>query len=112
MNKPRERRAFTLRFHNQETHRLLGLVSSRLGVSMNELAEKMIENELGAASLALQEDLTHTLALLASYRGDVSSDIARVARAEVTYPDPLHARLVEAEADALGIAETFAAAAH
>jgi len=36
------RRSFTLRFEHPETHDLLALVSGRLGVSMNQLAEQMI----------------------------------------------------------------------
>ncbi len=35
------RRSFTLRFEHQETRDLLSLVSGRLGVSMNQLAEQM-----------------------------------------------------------------------
>lgn len=112
MSTQRGRRAFTLRFENEETHRLLALISSRLGVSMNELAEKMIEAELGVASLALQEDLTHTLGLLASYQGDPEADLARVAHAEVAYPDPVRARLVGSRSDPLGIGNVFASAAH
>ena len=74
MTTQRSRRAFTLRFDNANTHTLLALISSRLGVSMNELAEKMIEAELEVASLALQEDLAHTLGLLASYQDDPEAD--------------------------------------
>ena len=75
-------------------------------------AEKMIESELGVASLALQEDLAHTLGLLASYQGDPEVDIARVAHAEVAYPDPVRARLAGSRSDPLGIGSVFASAAH
>ncbi len=78
---------------------------------MNELAEKMIESELGVASLALQEDLAHTLGLLASYQGDPTVDIARAAHAEVAYPDPVRARLAGSSNDPLDVANLFAAAA-
>ena len=111
MSTRRGHRAFTLRFKNEQTHQLLTLLSSRLGVSMNELAETMIESELGVASLALQEDLTHTLVLLASYQGDAAADIARVAHAEVAFPDPVRARLVKSSNDLPGIEGVFAAAA-
>ena len=47
------RRAFTIRFDNEETHRRLALVADSMGVSMNQLAESMIEQGLDAASLAL-----------------------------------------------------------
>lgn len=107
----RSRRAFTLRFEKEETHQLLALVSSRLGVSMNELADKMIENELQIASLALQEDLTHTLGLLRDYRGDPAANVARIAHAEIAYPDPVRARMAGSNEDLLGIAHAFAAAA-
>ncbi len=111
MVRARSRRAFTLRFEKEETHQLLAFVSSRLGISMNELAEKMIENELQVASLALQEDLTHTLGLLANYRGDTDANIARIAHAEIAYPDPVRARMVGTSEDPLGIAHAFASAA-
>jgi len=69
MDKKR-RRSFTLRFEDEKTHELLTLLSNRLGVSMNRLAETMIQNEIQGASFAMQEDLSHTLARLAEYRGD------------------------------------------
>ncbi|MEO5965837.1 MAG: hypothetical protein ABIR11_10265 [Candidatus Limnocylindrales bacterium] len=104
------RRAFTLRFASDETHQHLALLAGRLGVSMNELAGQMIENEIGAASLALQEDFAHTLGLLASYGVEARTDLVRFAEAEVTQPDPLRARRAEVAPDPLGIAATFAAA--
>lgn len=104
------RRAFTIRFDNEETHRRLALVADSMGVSMNQLAESMIEQELDAASLALEEDLTHTLGLLAARRVDPSADIARVARAEASVPDPIRARRVHPDVDPLGVAAAFAGA--
>jgi len=59
------RRSFTLRFEHAETHDLLSLVSDRLGVSMNQLAEQMITAELEVVSAGLQADLMHTLGMLA-----------------------------------------------
>jgi hypothetical protein len=107
----KRRRSFTLRFEDQSTHDLLALLASRLDVSMNTLAETMIKNEIGDLALALQEDLSHTLARLADYRGDPASDVARFAHAEVSYPDPLQARMVTPRDDPHDIARTFAAAA-
>jgi len=107
---PTSRRAFTIRFDNEETHRRLAVVADSMGVSMNQLAESMIEQELDAVSLALEEDLTHTLELLATRRVDPAADIARVAHAEVTVPDPIRARLVEPDADPLGVVAAFAGA--
>lgn len=104
----RRRRSFTLRFEDEETHELLALLSNRMGVSMNRLAETMIQNEIQGASFALQEDLSHTLARLAEYRGDSRADVARFARAEVTNDDPLAARMVTPRDDPYDIAATFA----
>jgi hypothetical protein len=109
MDKKR-RRSFTLRFEDEETHELLALLSNRMGVSMNRLAETMIQNEIQGASFALQEDLSHTLARLAEYRGDSRADVARFARAEVAYDDPLAARMVTPKDDPYDIAATFASA--
>jgi len=77
---------------------------------MNELAEAMIENEISAASIALQEDLTHTLGLLAAYQGDPAADVARFAAAEVSEADPVRARISGSSADALGLTDIFASA--
>lgn len=76
----RRRRSFTLRFENEETHELLALLSNRMGVSMNRLAE---------------------------YRGESRADVARFARAEVTNDDPLAARMVTPKDDPYDIAATF-----
>ena len=104
------RRSFTIRFEDQATHDLLALLAGRLGVSMNHLAETMIKNEIGDLTLALQEDLSHTLARLAGYRGASARDVARFAAAEVAYHDPLQARMVAPREDLHDIARTFAAA--
>jgi len=104
------RRSFTLRFQDEETHELLALLSHRMGVSMNRLAETMIQNEIQGASFALQQDLSHTVARLAEYRADGRADVARFARAEVAYDDPLRARMVTPRDDPHDIAATFASA--
>ena len=110
MDKPR-RRSFTLRFEDQATHDLLALLASRLDISMNRLAETMIRNEVGDLAFALQEDISHTLARLADYRGHPAQDVARFADAEVTYHDPLQARMVAPREDPHDISRTFAVAA-
>lgn len=107
----KRRRSFTIRFEDQTTHDLLALLASRFNVSMNRLAETMINNEIGDLALALQEDLTHTLGRLADYRGDHARDVARFAQAEASYHDPLQARMVIPRHDPHDIARTFAAAA-
>lgn len=106
----RKRRSFTIRFEDQATHDLLALLASRLDVSMNRLAETMIKNEIGEMSLALQEDLTHTLARLADYRADPAQDVARFAEAEVAYHDPLQARMVTPREDPHDVTRTYGAA--
>jgi hypothetical protein len=104
---------FTLRFHNRKTHEMLGLVADLLGVSKNQLAEEMLERELGAASLLLERDLTGTLELLRTYRTTdrLQADIEAIAQAEAYEQDPLTSRHAETvgAADAYGIGAMFAA---
>jgi hypothetical protein len=108
---------FTLRFHNRGTHELLGLLAKRYGISKNQLAEEMLERELRAASLLLEQDLTGTIQLLRSYRtaARLPADIEAVARAEAYEQDPLtshHAETTTSSAttaDAYGISAMFAA---
>ena len=101
------RRSFTLRFEHAETHDLLSLVSDRLGVSMNQLAEQMITAELEVVSAGLQADLMHTLGMLGSYRSNAEAEADAFARAEVAFADPIHARMVGGDDDPFGIASAF-----
>lgn len=102
---------FTLRFQNERTHQLLGVLAGELGVSMNHLAEQMLERELGAAALLMERELVDTVALLRDYRREenLDRDIQEIAEAEVYEDDPLRSRRVEAPEykDAFGIAEAF-----
>jgi hypothetical protein len=102
---------FTLRFHNRKNHEILGLLAERLGVSKNQLAEEMLERELQAAALLLEQDLTGTLELLHGYRRQdhLEQAIEAFAQAEAFEEDPIRTRLVEAPRtqDAFGIAEAF-----
>jgi hypothetical protein len=104
---------FTLRFRNRKTHELLGLVASRFGVSKNRLAEEMLERELRAASLLLEQDLTGALQLLRDYRttDHLQADIEAVAQAEAYEQDPLasHRAAPAGTEDAYGIGAMFAA---
>ncbi len=104
---------FTLRFHNSATHELLGMVAEHVGVSKNQLAEEMLERELRAASLLLEQDLTGTLELLRGYRTAerLPADIEAIAHAEAYEDDPLRSRRVETvgATDAYGIGAMFAA---
>lgn len=106
----RTRRSFTIRFDDQETHDLLALLAGRLHVSMNSLAETMIRNQIGDLALALEEDLSHTLARLAAYRGNPRDDVASFADAEIAHPDPLAARMAEPRRDPHDIERLFTTA--
>lgn len=100
--------AFTLRFHNAETHRALRLTAELLGVSMNELAEAAIAHELTILGAELEEKLNRAAELLKSYRGQgIEKDIEAFAEAEVSIEDPLRSRLKD-EDDAYGIGALFA----
>jgi hypothetical protein len=103
---------FTLRFRNPRTREVLGLIADRYGISMNQLAEDMLERELQAAALVVELDLTGTLDLLRDYsRGEhLEQAIEDFAQAEAHAQDPLEARMGETPAarDAHGILEAFA----
>jgi hypothetical protein len=103
---------FTLRFHNRSNHEILGLLAEHYGVTKNQLAEEMLERELQAAALLLEQDLTGTLALLHNYRRDehLQQAIASFAQAEAYEEDPIKTRMVETPRthDAYGVADAFA----
>ncbi len=103
---------FTLRFHRPQTHEMLGVVAKELGVSMNQLAEQMLERELQAAALSLERDLAGTLALLRSYNRetDVEGHIQAFADGEAHGDDPLRSRArdtVGFRQDIFGLADAF-----
>jgi hypothetical protein len=107
---------FTLRFHDQRTHDLLGVVAKQFGVSKNSLATEMLERELETAALLVERDLDGTLQKLRSYRREerIEDDIAAFAEGEGSGDDPLRARMVETDLversrfrDAYGVMEAF-----
>ena len=102
---------FTLRFHNRSNHEILGLLAERYGVTKNQLAEEMLERELQAAALLLEQDLTGTLALLRNFRRDehLPAAIEAFAQAEAYAEDPIKTRMVEAPRarDVYGVADAF-----
>jgi hypothetical protein len=102
---------FTLRFRNRSNHEILGLLAERYGVTKNQLAEELLERELQAAALLLEQDLSGTLALLKNYRRDehLGQAIADFAQAEGEYAEPIDARMVAMPRiqDAHGIADAF-----
>jgi hypothetical protein len=103
---------FTLRFRNPRTHEILGLVADRYGVSMNQLAEDMLERELRAAALVLELDLSGTLDLLRGYNRaeHLERAIEEFAEAEGRERDLLRAHLADSPTtrDAHGVLEAFA----
>ncbi|MGH2824091.1 MAG: hypothetical protein ACRDLY_13915 [Thermoleophilaceae bacterium] len=100
---------FTLRFRNPQTHEILGLVAERYGMSMNQLAEDMLERKLQAAALVLELDLTGTLDLLRGYSSGQHLERAteELAQAEGHEQDPLKARMAEPR-DVHGVFQAFA----
>lgn len=103
---------FTLRFHDPQTHEMLGVVADELGVSKNQLAEQMLERELRAAALSLERDLAGTLALLQAYNRhvDVEDHIHAFAEGEAYGNDPLRSRARDTAGfgrDVFGIADVF-----
>lgn len=102
---------FTLRFHSQRTHDLLGVVAGQLGVSKNKLAEDMLERELEAAALLVSRDLDETLRKLRAYPREerLAGDIRAIAEAEAYADDPLKAQMVEptTASDPYGVLAAF-----
>jgi hypothetical protein len=103
---------FTLRFRSARTHEMLGLVADELGMSKNQLAEQMLERELEAAALSLEQDLAGSLALVRSYNrdADVEGHIQAFAEGEAFGEDPVRSRARDTGVfghDALGIADVF-----
>jgi hypothetical protein len=102
---------FTLRFHNRTNHEILGLLAEHYGVTKNQLAEEMLERELQAAALLLEQDLTGTLGLLRNYRREEHLDdaIEAFAQAEAYEEDPVKTQMVQTSRspDVYGIAAAF-----
>jgi hypothetical protein len=75
---------------------------------MNRLAEAMIEREVGVLALGLESNLSRTLGLLRSYRGEGRATAwADFADAEAL-PEPITARRTHADEDPFGVARAFA----
>jgi Ni2+-binding GTPase involved in maturation of urease and hydrogenase len=103
----------TVRLHNERTGQLLGEVAKRYGVSKNQLIEQLLERELQAAAMVIEQDLTTTIEQLRRYRAAEHQEAAieAVAQAEGMHPDPMQARRgTVAGTDAFGILDTFAGA--
>jgi len=88
------------------------VVADQLGMSKNQLAEQLLERELAAAALSLEQDLAGTLALLRSYHRDtdVEQHIQAFAEGEAFGEDPLRSRARDTAGfgrDLFGIADVF-----
>lgn len=104
------RSSFPVRFENERTRQLLRAVAEHQHVSMNRLADEMIERELEVMSLGIEGTLSQTIDLLRSYRGQGRSE-AWDAFAEgeaLSEPAPTHRGLPETD-DPYGVARTFEA---
>ncbi|HEX6899189.1 MAG TPA: hypothetical protein VF789_05725 [Thermoanaerobaculia bacterium] len=87
---------------------MLREVAETLGVSMSELAEVAIQQELAGMEGNLDRKLAQTLDRLRTFPGEDPDQAAEdFARREVTIEDPLRARRAGAE-DAYGIGAAFA----
>lgn len=95
-----KRPSLKVRFDDAETPRLLRLISTRLGVSMNALAEDMIGRELRVMAEGLELDLSTTIAMLRRHTArSAEEQAADFARAEVENDDPLMSHHVVAPQD-------------
>jgi len=101
------RSAFPLRFENERTRDLLRVIAEQQHTSMNQLAEAMIERELGVLALGLESNLSRTMEMLRSYRGEGRAAAwAAFADAE-SLPEPIAARRIQADEDHFGVARAF-----
>lgn len=87
-------RDLVVHFRNEETLRRLERTADALGIPVDELAEAALEIAvLGAGS---EGRLQHVSERLDSYTPeDLDRDILEIARSEVAFQDPLHARRVD-----------------
>ena len=104
-------RDLVVHFRNEETLRNLERTAEALGIPMDELAEAALE--IAVLSVGMDERAKRISEKLRDYSPDnLERDIREIARSEVTYPDPLQARRVDArlvdDQDPYGIGALFA----
>jgi hypothetical protein len=102
----------TLRLHDERLNELLGLVAKRYGVSKNQLIEQLLERDLRAAAMVIEQDLSTSIEQLRRYRASdqQAAAIDAVAAGEAAAVDPMQARRVAAGEDAFGVLDAFAGA--
>jgi hypothetical protein len=92
---------------------MLGVVAEQFGMSKNRLAEQMLERELQAAALSLEQDLAGTMDLLRRYNRttDAERHILAFGEGEAFGDDPLRSRSTAANdevgVDPFGITDVF-----
>lgn len=103
------RSVFSLRFESPRTRELLRMVAEHEDVSMNRLAEAMIERELEVMALGIEDSLSRTVALLRDYRGQGHAEAWQSFAEGEGLPDPVSARRVRHEEsdDPYGVARAF-----
>jgi alpha-L-fucosidase len=101
------RSTFPLRFENERTRDLLRVIAKQQHTSMNQLAEAMIERELGVLALGLESSLSRTMELLRSYRGEGRAVAWAAFAGAEALPEPIAARRIHPEEDPFGVAQAF-----
>lgn len=104
-------RALLIYFRNEETLRSLEGTAKALGIPVAELAEAALE--IAALSVNAEARAKRISDRLEGYGpDDLERDIREFARSEVSFPDPLQARRVDArlvdDQDPYGIGALFA----
>jgi hypothetical protein len=98
---------FSLRFSDPATRDRLRAVAEQLGISMNRLAEEMIERELAALSLGLEAELEEAIRRLRRLRRtDVDHSLVEWAQNEGQV-DPIAVRSRVIRDDPFGISAAF-----
>ncbi len=84
----------TIRLRDERVYRLLKLLASQRGVSMNQMVEQALARELEREADRAEGELTETLELLRSYRAAPAELAREFADAELSEPDPLRSEPV------------------
>jgi hypothetical protein len=107
------RPTFSLRFEDDRTRELLRTVANHERVSMNRLAEQMIQRELEVMALGIEDSLSRTMQLLRNYRGQGRREAWEAFAQGEGLPDPVSARRARPSEiekdDPYGVARAFEA---
>ncbi len=98
--------ALTVQLPDEASFRHLERTAETLGMSLSELGEAALQ--IAALSADPDDRLERMAERLEVYdEADLDRDIQELARSEVSYPDPLQARMAETQ-DPYGIGALFA----